>query len=80
MTPISADDNNIGDGTTQLIENALDINRNFLKIWTERKHFLIFLSQLSNTLPDRENVNVARAQGRRMLELEEMKREITNFL
>jgi hypothetical protein len=74
--------NNVGDDATQLIHNALEINRNFLKIWTQRKHFLTFLSQLSNTLSPGD-VNVMRVNVvnfRRVLELEEMKREIANFL
>ena len=74
--------NNVGDDATQLIHNALEINRNFLKIWTQRKHFLTFLSQLSNTLPSSDDVNVVRVNvvNIKVLELEEMKREITKFL
>ncbi len=68
-----------GDDTSLLIRNALEINRNFLKMWTQRKHFLTFLSQLYNTRPD-SNMGVMRVNVRRVLELEEMKREITNFV
>ncbi len=78
---ISLSENNIGEEMTtiQRIKNALEINRNFLKIWTQRKNFITFLSQLSSDtlslmLPS-DNVDV-----RRVLELEEMKREIMNFL
>ncbi len=80
FTPISFYDNSIGDDTTQLmIENALEINQNILKIWTKRKYFLTFLSQFSDTLLP-GHVNVVSVNLGRVLELEEMKREITNFL
>ncbi len=65
----------------QCIEDALKINRNLFQIWTQRKHFLTFISQLSLSLPS-ENVNVVGVNVvnvRRVLELEEMKREIANF-
>ncbi len=80
---LSLSGNNIGDETAQRIKNALEINRNLFQIWTQRKHFLIFLSQLclSLSLPsDEMNVNVVRLNARKVLELEEMKREITNYL
>ena len=71
----------------QRIKNALEINRNLFRIWTQRKYFLIFISQLSLillTLPsDNMNVNVVRVNVlnvRKVLELEEMKREITKYL
>ena len=65
----------------QRIENALKINRNLFHIWSQRKHFLTFISQLSLSLPSDLNlVNVVRVNVRRVLELEEMKREITKFL
>ncbi len=54
---------------------VLEINQ----IWTQRKHFLIFNSQLSNTLASSDNVNVVRVNVLKVLELEEMKREITIF-
>ncbi len=80
FTPISLWGNNIGDDMAQRIENALEINRNLFQIWTQRKHFLTFISQLSLTLPsDDMNVNVVRVNVRKVLELEEMKREITKF-
>ncbi len=66
--------NENGGDQTQRIRDALEINRNLFKIWTQRKHFLTFLSQLPDTIPP-DNMNV-----RRVLELEEMKREIMNFL
>jgi hypothetical protein len=76
--------NNIGDDLAQRIENALKINRNLFQIWTQRKHFLTFISQLSLPLPsDDMNVNVVRLNVlnvRKVLELEEMKREITKYL
>ncbi len=84
FTPISLGRNNIGDDLAQRIEDALEINQNLFQIWTQRKHFLTFLSQLSLSLPsDDLNVNVVRVNVvnvRRVLELEEMKREITKFL
>ncbi len=81
FTPISLSDNNIRDDTEQRIENALEINRNLFKIWTQRKHFLIFISQLSLPLSsDNVNVNFVGLNVRKVLELEEMKREMTNFL
>ncbi len=79
FTPISLDEDNIGDDMAQRIEDALDINRNLFQIWTQRKYFLTFISQLSNTLPS-DLVNVVRVNVRIVLELEEMKREITKFL
>ncbi len=81
FTPISLWANIIDDDLAQRIENALEINRNLFQIWTQRKHFLTFISQLSLTLPsDLVNVNVLGANIRKVLELEEMKREITQFL
>ncbi len=77
---VSLDLNHIADDKYQRIENALEINRNLFQIWTQRKHFLIFLSQLSNTPLSSDNVNVVRENVRIVLELEEMKREITKFL
>ncbi len=84
---LSLSGNNIGDDMAQRIENALKINRNLFRIWTQRKYFLTFISQLSLillTLPsDNMNVNVVRLNVlnvRKVLELEEMKREITNYL
>ncbi len=71
--------NYIGNDTTQLIGNALEINRYLFKIWTKRKHFLVFISQLSNTTPSKD-VNVESVNVRIVLELEEMKREITSYL
>ncbi len=70
--------NYIGDDIAQRIENALEINRNLFHIWTQRKNFLTFLSLLSLALPP-DSVNNVRVNVRRLLELEEMKREITNF-
>jgi hypothetical protein len=80
FTPISFDGNNIGNDIVQRIKNALEINRNLFQIWTQRKHFLIFISQLSLLLPS-DNLPVVRVMNvRKVLELEEMKREITKFL
>ncbi len=81
FTPISLWGNIIDDDMAQRIENALKINRNLFHIWTQRKHFLTFISQLSLSLPSDLNlVNVRRVNVRKVLELEEMKREITKFL
>ncbi len=78
---LSLFENNICDDFVQRIENALESNRNFFQIWTQRKHFLTCLSPLSLSLPsDNMNVNVVRVNVRKVLELEEMKREITNYL
>ncbi len=82
FTPISLWNNNIGADMAQRIEDALEINRNVFQLWTQRKHFLTFVSQLSLLLPS-DNVNVVRVDVvnvRKVLELEEMKREITKFL
>ena len=76
--PLSLFENYIGDDTAQRIENALEINRNLFQIWTLRKHFITFISQLSPPLP--YIVKVMRVNVRIVLELEEMKREITKFL
>ncbi len=79
---LSLFENNIGDDTAQRIENALEINRNLFQIWTQRKHFLTFHSQLSLILAssDNMNVNVMRLNVRKVFELEEMKREIMKYL
>jgi hypothetical protein len=79
---LSLFENNIGHDTEQRITNALKINENLFQIWIRRKYFLIFLSQLSLPLPSDNtmNVNIVRLNVRRVLELEEMKREITKFL
>ncbi len=78
---LSLSGNNIGDDLAIRIKNALKINRNLFQIWTQRKHFLTFISQLSLSLPsDNTNVNVVRVNVRKLLELEEMKREITKYL
>ncbi len=83
ITPFSFWNNYIYDDTAQHLENALKINRNLFQIWTQRKYFLTFVSQLSLSLPsDNMNVKVVRVNVlnvRKVLELEEMKREITNF-
>ncbi len=69
----------MGNDMAQRIQNALEINRNLFQIWTQRKHLLTFISQLLLTLPS-DNVRVVGVNVRRVLELEEMKREITKFL
>jgi hypothetical protein len=83
FTPISLTINDIGEDATNYVENAVEANRIFFKNWTQRKHFIVFLSQLSNPLPpdhvhDLARVNIVNV--RRVLELEEMKREIASFL
>jgi hypothetical protein len=78
FTPISLTGNNILEDTHQRIENALKINRNLFQIWTQRNSFLTFLSQLSLPLPS-DNMIVS-VNVRKVLELEEMKREITKYL
>jgi hypothetical protein len=75
--------NEINGATTQNILDALEINQNLIMIWTQRKHFLTFLSQLSTLSPLHVNVVMLRmdvVNVRRVLELEEMKREISFFL
>ncbi len=76
---LSLFDNIIGDDTGQRIVNSLEINRNLFQIWTQRKNFLTFLTQLLLLLPS-DIVNVVGLNFRKVLDLEEMKREITKYL
>jgi hypothetical protein len=62
----------------QRIENVLEINRNLFMLWTQRKHFLTFISQLS--LPPSQIGTIVVVNVLKVLELEEMKREITKHL
>ncbi len=69
--------NQIGADMTQLILKGLEINKNFFGVWIRRSLFLTFIFQLFH-FPPPDNVEIVNV--RRVLELEEMKREIMNFL
>ncbi len=69
--PVSLRGNKIDAECLALVEEAMRINKKFPIPWNRRKEFLLFLSQ-PKPLSSLSVVNV--------IEMEEMKREISSFL